>query len=485
VATAAQSLDAAEELLGGETTLQLNPRFSHTSAFTTRPNSALLFRKDVPHEGLLVQAGRKRILTLNLLAKRRASERVLIVTFPNETVASPASQSALPGFVPRDEAQAFAVPARCFVDYPHSFLAGLVRFEESSTAASSIFHYACTAVSRDAFATVYRALNRQVLTEDELCTYAKALDFFGVDIAKILVEQTTAVIADPVLAPLVPASSSSSSSSEGATVYTSPQGSVILCDTPERTKHLLQLAIERGEPWVPFRVLFGEGDVWEDPEYSDVRRIEMQPLLATAGSRDNVLFFRFACHAQFCQMPNHQGEPFPQRCEMLRGAVLEPDAEVEVTRRDDNDNDEDRDAREALPTISFGLRAVLKPTAEEPDPVYVTIFHEYDYGIPNAIVLPGGNELAARPRCSPCFHVDATGGVVFNADEAERAQRVFYETRVCDEALRAVREGLLGWRLPQQRRSMSATFCNEALYGRVNLVEVTGLFKVPAVDAVV
>jgi hypothetical protein len=52
---------------------------------TTTPDSALLFRKDLVHEGRMVLGGgTKEILSLNLWATRRDSQELLRVTFPSE-----------------------------------------------------------------------------------------------------------------------------------------------------------------------------------------------------------------------------------------------------------------------------------------------------------------------------------------------------------------------------------------------------------------
>jgi hypothetical protein len=53
-----------------------------TSTATVTPGSALLFRKDLEHEGLLVTAGAKEIVSLNVWCTRKVCPQVLLVTFP-------------------------------------------------------------------------------------------------------------------------------------------------------------------------------------------------------------------------------------------------------------------------------------------------------------------------------------------------------------------------------------------------------------------
>uniref|UniRef100_A0A0G4HCZ8 Uncharacterized protein n=1 Tax=Chromera velia CCMP2878 TaxID=1169474 RepID=A0A0G4HCZ8_9ALVE len=78
--------ELATETKGGETKIQVNPSTSHVCKSTTVPGSGVLFRKDLGHEGLLVESGEKHILTLNLWAVRKKSQgdRILFVRFPSQ-----------------------------------------------------------------------------------------------------------------------------------------------------------------------------------------------------------------------------------------------------------------------------------------------------------------------------------------------------------------------------------------------------------------
>ena len=69
---------------GGQTLIHTWPDQTHHSTATSTPGSAILFRKDLEHEGALVTAGEKHIITLNLWAMQQTAsdERIVHVTFP-------------------------------------------------------------------------------------------------------------------------------------------------------------------------------------------------------------------------------------------------------------------------------------------------------------------------------------------------------------------------------------------------------------------
>ncbi len=73
--------------IGGATRVTFGPDRVVDYAASTTPGRALLFRKDLEHEGLPVTAGTKEIVTLNLWCTRRSSTTVLVVKFPLEDAA--------------------------------------------------------------------------------------------------------------------------------------------------------------------------------------------------------------------------------------------------------------------------------------------------------------------------------------------------------------------------------------------------------------
>ena len=489
-----------EPVQGGETVLHFNPSFQLASRATTAPDSALLFRKDVPHEGRLVQTGRKQILSLNVLGVRRSSPQLLVVTFPHEHVAAaPAHLAPAPSAVAdlvRQAAECFVIPSDALLrDFPNSFLAGLLSFEQhahtgAGEAPPRIVHYACTAVSRAAFAVAMRALNRQSLAESGVALHADALDFLGISSHLIMTLACEAPAPSPT------------------TTWTADSNDVVVCDSPERVRVLTQLAVDRREPWIPFRITFAEADTFWDDE-GDPVHVPMQPVLAAAGSRENLLFVRCVLNGtrEDAVMPSEtDASPFGEEAEFMGASWFDKDRltqrERDLLRTPDTcitypDADRWSSREFAAPDetqpitevniaralecdkgghlYSFGLMIAASPEYERK-----AVLHK-GHGVhilpEEAVVLPGGSGPPAIEPCSPCFHVHADGGVVFNEDEARRAARAFYAAGVCRKALAAVSSGKLGFVVPQHHELASDHFCNETVYGRTTLLHVAGVFR--------
>ena len=82
------ALNSAEEaaaVVGGNTLIYFEaggkgkPDCAVRSFNTTTPGAALLFRKDLDHEGEKLEAGTKELLSLNLLAYRKRSSRSVLL----------------------------------------------------------------------------------------------------------------------------------------------------------------------------------------------------------------------------------------------------------------------------------------------------------------------------------------------------------------------------------------------------------------------
>jgi hypothetical protein len=69
---------------GGETKFHINPYFEYSSKASITPKNCVIFRKDLVHEGCVIQDGYKNILTVNLLAFPKKCEKIIEITFANE-----------------------------------------------------------------------------------------------------------------------------------------------------------------------------------------------------------------------------------------------------------------------------------------------------------------------------------------------------------------------------------------------------------------
>ena len=73
------------------------------------------------------------------------------------------------------------------------------------------------------------------------------------------------------------------------------------------------------------------------------------------------------------------------------------------------------------------------------------------------------------------FHLDASGATAFSAPEAARASEYLASSRFLDAVKRSLQTKR--FELPQQSAAVSAHFCNESVYGNLNVLCVTGVVR--------
>jgi hypothetical protein len=182
---------------GGATRVVVNPLFTLTCDATTAPGGGLLFRKDLAHEGLPVEAGEKHLLSLNLWATRKVAGPVLLVTFPGEPAT--AAKAAAPPLQALAAARSYAVSVAQLAQHPGCILNTYVELKRAELGNDTpVLPYECAACSYDAFGVVFKALHGMYVSTQELLAHAGALDFFGIGICAVLVATANVDNAAPV-----------------------------------------------------------------------------------------------------------------------------------------------------------------------------------------------------------------------------------------------------------------------------------------------
>uniref|UniRef100_A0A0G4G062 Uncharacterized protein n=1 Tax=Chromera velia CCMP2878 TaxID=1169474 RepID=A0A0G4G062_9ALVE len=184
---------------GGETKICINPTTSHLCKGTTVPGSGVLFRKDLRHEGSLLEKGEKHILTLNVWGTRKTSERLLYVKFPKQA-ADPgvaekgqekAGKETLEAFGKEEDSYVFKVSDLAL--FPESFLVAKIAFEENRAAMEhrdppAVIEWTCDHATFEEFGTVARILRRCYVSPEELEKRIDLIRFHGLDERFILVD---------------------------------------------------------------------------------------------------------------------------------------------------------------------------------------------------------------------------------------------------------------------------------------------------------
>ena len=156
---------AAARVQGGATVIHQLGK-SHKLAATTTPGHAVVFRKDLEHEGERLDAGEKRVVSLNLLAIRDSPQgQVLHVTWP----ASAVDESAVDAL--RAAADANASYAIAVADVSSEPLKNCIEWANQQAADAGqprapVLPYCERLFSFEAFGTVFRILTRRAHVPD-------------------------------------------------------------------------------------------------------------------------------------------------------------------------------------------------------------------------------------------------------------------------------------------------------------------------------
>ena len=282
--------DEAKHVVGGETAVLtfggVDGAKPVEKLFDTKtPGCALLFRKDLNHEGKKLIKGVKHIITANIFAvKRTQSEQVLYVTFPENnkelkndsdrnvdcqkanwqkhkadrkkasTEKNKADAKAAIMCVANDS-KSYVLPVSCLTG---TMLESHVNFNNTQVEAEGkepplIVPFVCRDFSFEQFGVVARVLNRCYVDEASISHDKACLDFFG----PFKVEN---LLVDLALEPNTkqpPEKKLKQNAMWSADESSDPD--VIVCENEARMKAVLNTARAFNEPYVPFKILFIEG----------------------------------------------------------------------------------------------------------------------------------------------------------------------------------------------------------------------------------
>ncbi|KAG5178134.1 hypothetical protein JKP88DRAFT_169127 [Tribonema minus] len=259
---------------GGQTALHINDHTEmYVSKASTTAGGALLFRKDIAHEGLTVEAGEKHVLMFNVCAARRASDArgILLVTFPQDEVRKARGRGCGGEGGGRCLGVLVAM-GRCVatvcVAASDSAQGG------GAAALPPIVEYRCANASYEDFGTIYRVMTGAYVTADEVTRNRDLLDFYSIPLDMLLIDVAAGMAAEDAAAAAAAAApdakrartESAGGSSSGGGASSSSSGTdpavndrVIVCATEERTEVVAALAKHLGLPYVKFRAVFVEG----------------------------------------------------------------------------------------------------------------------------------------------------------------------------------------------------------------------------------
>jgi hypothetical protein len=153
---------------GGETIIHVNHFFKHISKSTITPGHALIFRKDLTHEGALLESGNKEILTMNLLAISKKVERTVVVSFPE------------------NKKEVILVPLANIEQIPNNYILTKLQFTNEINSKNNLLKYVEEHSTMKEFEIINKIFQKQKLTLEEIQSNYELLDYYQVNVSNIM-----------------------------------------------------------------------------------------------------------------------------------------------------------------------------------------------------------------------------------------------------------------------------------------------------------
>ncbi len=531
--------EAASVKRGGET--KLFGYGTSKEYDTSTPGAGLLFRKDLEHEGCELLKGEKHIITLNLWATRKeTSDQVLLVTFPNEydtTTTSMMKEDAVTDQedaneddnqkkknqrllldIASNEFMSYAIPVQNlfgmleayvrFANVQHFERLGLTEEEceeesnnnTTTTSKPPLVLYECKDFDFETFGVLVKIFNSVYVEEEELAKAMDCLDYFGPF-------STECILVNLSLNPIERKVGSSTDGGEGnddgpyvkeLTTKLKYKAllndnkidpDIIICENEARMKAVAKVAQMMGEPFVPFKIAFVEGALNDDME--SIVSVPMSAAACLVGDYNNI-FSIWELGQRFrsdnaCPLPLNKVHLENNFWSNLNDELMEKyNALTPGTNKLDGFDIRSYGYSEfremARKGYGFGLKLGFPRNVDVKAEVAKTIFDGNTYEIANfrqeaTVFLPGldNSQHDEKENTSSFFHYNNEGYIAFTNEEAERTSN--YISSIDFEAKVKRQLQLKQFELPQEIGKVDAMFCNEAVYGKVNILWVCGVMR--------
>lgn len=462
------------EVVGGETRIVVNPYYTHVSKATTTPGNALVFRKDLMHEGALLEKGAKVIVSANLWIPRKPITGVVEVSF-------------------EDTDKTCAIALEQIMEFPESVLAAFVSFTDRQLGKTSlVYKYKCNICSCEAFDVVFKTLCQMYVQPEQVAEGLEILDFFGLSPTNTLINFIPVVETVPKghcalcmqKTKLYPCGGCKKVHYCGkkcqeihwhrehkSECNKKPgEKDFVLFGSEEETLVASQMATELQQGYIKFSVVFGEGTLQYDQD--EPYNLKLSPLYVSFGDYGNIYYKRVLCHHDF------DGEP--QIIDDFEGLPLEPNTKIVIYSDDRDESGEgkhkvtidcDSQSPSAYANLLIARDTVDVSTIVKEIVECDSIQYAFEYGT-EATVLPCVGEPT---QVFKHFQVDSEGKTCFTAEQAEAMCEYITETNLMERIAGQINN--VKFRLTQHVNVINGAFCNESLYGTCNLVEISGLLR--------
>ena len=240
---------------GGQTILKLNDFFSQRCEKTKTPGGCLLFRKDIPHEGALVEKDTKEILTFNVWCINNQDSQIIVINFIQDDRKYYLSRNSIINY-PSDN-----IFKRFLLDVP----------------CDDIILYTCTHTYEE-FQIVMKIYQGSVISNEEYDKYVDIIKYYNFDITNIFIKSFKT---NPVTKP---------------NQYIDDH--MILFGNEAQSIDFFNRVKKNKMQCIPFKIVFAEGTVAYGGNMSDVApvNVKWRPVWASFSDYNHVMLIHNVCY---------------------------------------------------------------------------------------------------------------------------------------------------------------------------------------------
>lgn len=403
---------------GGETILHLNKLFNHESKSSITKYHGLLFRKDIRHEGKILTSGYKKILTLNLWAVPKSSDKLFILKFKD-------GKQAINNF---NKIQTF-----------DNLLETLIEQYDSN---ERIIYYEEANFTYDEFQIVQKVLDRSYITLKDYDTYKYVLDYYAIDCKNIVIDDINNL----------------SALNDYKQTLDDP---IIIFPNEDTHQYILELVKKEKLPLIPFQLVLVEGNIayggemTGTPTYS----FKMTPVYMSMSEYNNILFAQTICTE----------DDFESFDRLINCSDYEfiPNKKITFSYEADITEDKQFIDHECNHYIIPGLELYKRKYTNKHS--IIADICKPDFSVYEYI----GN--IKDEQKGKYYHIDKDNKMYIPYDKTgliiERLQTIGFGNNILPIMKKTK------FKFPQQKEYIEHNFCNEDIYGNFKLYYITGFIN--------
>ncbi len=525
------NLSEDDSISGGETKIRINDETNIISRTVITPNSAILFRKDLEHEGLPIKSGEKNILTLNVWKVRNNENNFPLLKIVN-------SENKILKIYNFNKIKQFS----------ETLFYRKINFQQNIDKNIKIVEFKLPEnVSEEQFEIIDKILNGIYLNYDEIKNdeFYEMLDYFNINFNQVLVnyqENLVSVEGKPMSERMnifkflnngddendlnfekyskdredeydYPSDQeietklkefdinevNETETEKDTEIKNLNDKFITVHSKHEQTLYITEMTKSYNLPYIPFRMIFIEGfvKISGDTCTPGLFKLALQPIWVSLGDYDNLLYlrnlgticFRDKNYNRYDDFCDNKLLNFYDIIEKYYVKKLVPDKKIKFEIKEDyyvyDEEDLNIDDSTILEIPEVGgsgkcfvnLLLGLKKGIKTSEILKHLLYNNPDYGnfgrIPdNLEFLPSADSVESKYH--DMFHIDKSGKISFSEEESKLLTNYLQEHNFMEEVQKRIYN--TKYILPQHDREVFNQFyCNESVYGQCCILEITGM----------